>query len=47
MASLKRHKQRKLFILHVYSFSFFVSSKTRYYAEFLYIENGLLGIRFL
>ena len=30
-------------IIHVYSFSLFVSSKTRYHAEFKYIESSLLG----
>ena len=29
-------------IIHVYSFSLFVSSKTRYHAEFKYIESSLL-----
>ena len=30
-------------IILVYSFSLFVSSKTRYHAEFKYIESSLLG----
>ena len=29
-------------IIHVYSFSLFVSSKTHYHAEFKYIESSLL-----
>ena len=31
-------------IIHVYSFSLFVSSKTRYHAEFKYIESSLLFV---
>ena len=31
-------------IIHVYSFSFFVSSKTRYHAVSYYIESSLLKI---